>query len=150
MTGFCKVFLLGNLTRDPDMRTSHKGTAVCELGIAVNSDNRNDPPFFGQVVVFGKTAEACGRYLAKGSQILVEGRLKNEEWEDRQTGQKRSKTRIYADSVQFIGRNDNARQNAGSGQYSGYSAQAPAPQSYQGGAAGVEPQYAPPLPGADY
>lgn len=139
MTGFCKVFLLGNLTRDPDLRHTNSGTAVCELGIAVNSENRNDPPFFGQVVTFGKTAEACGHYLAKGSMILVEGRLKNEEWEDRQTGQKRSKTRIYADNVQFIGRNDKSQQNAASGQYSGYTAQSGA----------VDTQYAPPIPGTE-
>jgi single-strand DNA-binding protein len=102
--------------------------AVCELGVAVNFGRREDKPYFGQVVAFGKTADACRQYLSKGSQVFVEGKLQNDEWEDK-NGQKRTKTRIIADTVQFIGRNDNSRQNAQSGQYSGYSGySAPAPQ----------------------
>lgn len=147
MAGFLKVILLGNLTREPDHRLTPSGTAVCEFGVAVNSGRREDKPYFGQVVTFGKTADACREYLSKGSQVFVEGKLQNDEWEDRQTGQKRTKTRIIADLVQFISRNDNSRQNAQSGQYSGYSGySAPAPQPQQGYRGGVDPQYAPPPP----
>lgn len=145
MAGYLKLFLLGNLTREPDYRHTPTGTAVCEFGVAVNSGRQGDKPYFGQVVTFGKTADACRQYLSKGSQVFVEGKLQNDEWEDRQSGQKRTKTRIVAVIVQFIGRSDNSRQNAQSGQYSGYSAPAPQPsQGYRG----VDSQYAPPLPEA--
>lgn len=133
MAGYIKVILLGNLTRDPDFRGTPSGMTVCEFGVAVNSGRRDDKPYFGQVVTFGKTADACRQYLSKGSQVFVEGKLQNDEWEDRQTGQKRSKTRIVADSVQFIGRNDNTRQNAQSGRNTGNSAPV------------VDPQYGPPV-----
>ena len=144
MAGYLKVVLLGNLTREPDYRHTPSGMAVCEFGVAVNSGRREDKPYFGQVVTFGKTADACRDYLSKGSQVFVEGKLQNDEWEDR-NGQKCTKTRIIADTVQFIGRSDNTRQNAQSGQYSGYSGySAPAPQPSQGYRGGVDPQYAPP------
>jgi single-strand DNA-binding protein len=146
MAEYMKVILLGNLTREPDYRHTPSGMAVCEFGVAVNSGRQGDKPYFGQVVTFGKTADACRQYLSKGSQVFVEGKLQNDEWEDK-NGQKRSKTRIVADTVQFIGRSDNARQNAQSGQYSGYSGySAPAPQPQQGFRGGVDPQYAPPPP----
>lgn len=119
---FQKYICMGNLTREPELRYTPGGMAVCEFTVAVNSTRKEDGTYFGQVCVFGKTAEACQRYLVKGSSVLVEGKLKNDEWEDRQTGQKRSKTRIYADNVQFIGKSDNAPQNAHSGENSGYSA----------------------------
>ena len=137
--GFMKVILMGNLTREPDYRCTPNGVGICELGVAVNSARREDKPYFGQVVAFGKTADACRQYLSKGSQVLVEGKLQNDEWEGRD-GQKRTKTRIVADTVQFIGRSDNSHQNAPSGQNSGYSA----PQPERRG--GVDPNYAPPMP----
>ena len=113
--GYNRVILQGNLTKDPERRVTTSGMAVCEFTVAVNGTRKDDAPYFGAVVVFGNTAEACSRYLGKGSQVLVDGKLKNDEWEDRQTGQKRSKTRIIADSVQFIGERRNSRQNDVSG-----------------------------------
>lgn len=113
--GYNRVILQGNLTKEPELRYTPSGTAVCEFNVAVNSGRKDEPAYFGAVIAFGRNAEACGRYLAKGSQVLVEGKLKNDEWEDRQTGQKRSKTRIIADSVQFIGERNNSRQNDVSG-----------------------------------
>lgn len=146
MADYLKVIMLGRLTREPDYRCTSGGTGICELGVAVNSGRQGDKPYFGQVVTFGKTADACRQYLSKGSQVFVEGKLQNDEWEDK-NGQKRTKTRIIADTVQFIGRSDNTRQNAQSGQYSGYSGySAPAPQPQQGFRGGVDPQYAPPPP----
>ena len=102
--GYNRVILQGNLTKDPERRVTTSGMAVCEFTVAVNGTRKDDAPYFGAVVVFGNTAESCSRYLGKGSQVLVEGKLKNDEWEDRQTGQKRSKTRIIADSVQLSGK----------------------------------------------
>jgi single-strand DNA-binding protein len=122
MASFQKYICMGNLTRDPDYRTTPSGTGVCEFTVAVNSARREDGAFFGQVVAFGKTADACRQYLMKGSTVLVEGKLKNDEWEDRQTGQKRTKTRIVADTVQFIDQSNNSRQNAQSGANTGYQA----------------------------
>lgn len=133
MAAFQKVIILGNLTREPEMRHTNTGMAVCEFTVAVNGTRDGDEPYFGAVVVFGKTAEACSRYLGKGSPVLVEGKLKNDEWEDKKTGQKRTKTRIVADNVQFIDRSNNSRQSGQSGQNSGYTAQrnAPRPEARQ-------------------
>ena len=120
--GYNRVILQGNLTKDPERRVTTSGTIVCEFNVAVSSGKQNDPTYFGAVIVFGKTAEACNTFLSKGSPVLVEGKLKNDEWEDRQTGQKRSKTRIIADSVQFIGERHNSRQNDVSGSNIGITA----------------------------
>lgn len=124
MAGFQKFICMGNLTKDPDTRYTQSGMAVCEFTVAVNG-TKQDETFFGVVVVFGKTAEACRDYLAKGSTVLVEGKLKNEEWTDRE-GRKQHKTRIYGDQVQFIGRSQNPRQNGQSaGNSGGYSPEPP-------------------------
>lgn len=125
--GFQKFICMGNLTRDPEARHTAKGMAVTEFTVAVNGPRKEDEAYFGTVVTFGSTAEACARYLSKGSPVLVEGKLKNDEWEDKQTGQKRTKTRIVAEAVQFIGRSDNSRQSGQSDQNSGYTARRPSP-----------------------
>lgn len=104
-----KVIIVGNVTRDPDVRYTSKGTAVCDLGVAVNTkftgrDNEEarEEVYFAGVVVWGKMGEACGKYLTKGSGVLVEGRLKREEWTD-SNGVKKEKTKIVAERVQFLG-----------------------------------------------
>lgn len=117
MAGFQKFICMGNLTKDPDTRYTQSGMAVCEFSVAVNGARKDDDTFFGMVVVFGKAAEACRYYLAKGSSVLIEGKLKNEEWTDRE-GRKQHKTRIYADNVQFITRSEKPRQNEQPGGYS--------------------------------
>jgi single-strand DNA-binding protein len=118
-----KVFLMGNLTRDPELRYVPSGTAVANFTLAVNrpykdsSGEKKEDVSFIRIVVWGKMAEICGEYLAKGRPVLVEGRLKSRSWED-QSGQKRSALDVVAMNVQFLGskgqRQDTARQGAGS------------------------------------
>ena len=100
---FNKVILVGNLTRDPELRYTPSGTAVTNFGIATNRRWGEDKEevFFGEVNAWGKLAEICEQYLKKGSQCLVEGRLKTEQWE--YEGKKMSKTRIVADNIRFLG-----------------------------------------------
>jgi single-strand DNA-binding protein len=103
-----KVFLMGNLTRDPELRYVPSGAAVANFTVAVNrpykdsTGEKKEEVSFVRVVVWGKMAEICGEYLSKGRPVLVEGRLKSRSWED-QTGQKRSALEVVANSVQFIG-----------------------------------------------
>lgn len=109
-SSFNRVILVGNLTRDPEVRYTPKGTAIAKVGLAVNRTWRNEAgetkeeTTFVDIDIFGRTAETVGQYLRKGRQILVEGRLRMDTWDDKQTGQKRSKLTVVADSVQFLGR----------------------------------------------
>jgi single-strand DNA-binding protein len=103
-----KVFLAGNLTRDPEVRYIPSGTAVSDLRLAVNESYREsgssewkERTLFVDVVVWGRQAETAGEYLSKGSPVLVEGRLQLDEWETPQ-GEKRSKMRVRADRLQFL------------------------------------------------
>ena len=103
-----KVFLMGNLTRDPELRYTPGGAAVCEFGIAINrsfsSNNQTrEEVCFVDIVVWGKTGELCQRYLNKGSQALIEGRLQYDQWEDKTTGKRSSRLRVIAENVQFVG-----------------------------------------------
>ena len=106
MASLNNVVLLGNLTRDPEVRYTPSGTPVATLGVAVNNrmkqgDEWKDDPCFIDVVVFGKQAESCGEYLSKGQPVLIEGRLRYRTWEG-QDGQKRSKHEVVAQSVTFL------------------------------------------------
>ena len=107
MASFNRVILLGNMTRDPEVRYTPGGTAVCEVGLAVNDRRKGqdgewiEETTFIDVTLWGKTAETCGQYLSKGSPILVEGRLKLDTWE--QEGAKRSKLRVIAERMQMVG-----------------------------------------------
>jgi single-strand DNA-binding protein len=107
MASFNKVILLGNLTRDPELRYTNSGTAVCEFGLAVNrrfgGDAGRDEVCFVDIIVWDKQAESTGRILQKGSPALIEGRLQLDQWEDRETRQKRSRLRVVAERVQFVG-----------------------------------------------
>lgn len=134
MASLNKVFLLGNLTRDPDLRALPSGSAVCEFGIAVNrrymSSNGQEveEPCFVDIVVWGRSAESCKQYLEKGSQVMIEGRLQLDQWEDRNGGGKRSRLRVIAEQVQFL-----SRRPGGDGQQGGYG---DGGQSYGGGRQG--------------
>lgn len=98
---FNRVILVGNLTRDPEVRFTSEGTAVANFGIATNRKyGENEETFFGEITVWGKQGEACGQYLKKGSKALIDGRLTTESWE--KDGEKKSKTRIVADNVRFM------------------------------------------------
>lgn len=109
MASFNKVILVGNLTRDPELRYTAKGTAIAKLGVAVNrtwtseTGEKKEETTFVDVDVFGRTAENVGQYLRKGSPLLVEGRLRLDTWEDKQTNQKRSKLSVVAETIQFLG-----------------------------------------------
>lgn len=107
MANFNKVFLMGNLTRDPELRYTPQGTAVVNLGLAVNrffkdksGQNQKDTCFIN-VIVWGQMAEVCNQYLAKGRQILVEGRLQSRSWKDNE-GKNRTTIEVRADNVQFM------------------------------------------------
>lgn len=109
MASFNKVILMGNLTRDPELRYTPKGMAIAKFGIAVNrvwtneAGEKKEEVTFVDVDVFGRTAENVGQYMRKGRPILVEGRLKLDQWDDKQTGQKRSRLGVVAETVQFLG-----------------------------------------------
>jgi single-strand DNA-binding protein len=108
MASFNKVILAGNLTRDPELRYTPKGTAIAKLGLAVNRTWKNEAGetkeevTFVDVDAFGRQAEVIGQYLKKGRPILIEGRLKLDQWDDKQTGQKRSRLGVVLESFQFL------------------------------------------------
>jgi len=105
-----KVLLLGNLTREPDLRATPKGVSVAQFGLAVNRNYKTDDgesreeTTFIDLEAWGRQAELISRYLGKGSTCLVEGRLRLDAWEDKATGQKRSRLRVVAENVQFLDR----------------------------------------------
>ena len=107
MASYNRVLLMGNLTRNPEIRYTPSGTAVSDLGLAVNESFKNkagetvEQTCFVDVVVWGRQAETAAEYLQKGSSVFVEGRLQLDQWENQQ-GEKRSKLRVRADRVQFL------------------------------------------------
>src|ERR671937_873202 len=109
MASFNKVILLGNLTRDPEVRYTPKGSAVCDLGIVVNrvytteGGERREEVTFVDVVLWARLAEIAGEYLRKGRPVFIEGRLQMDSWDDKQTGQKRTKLRVVGESMQLLG-----------------------------------------------
>lgn len=123
-TASCQV--LGNLVREPDFRRTASGSPVCELTVAVNHRGANgqDEASFIEIVVWGKTAENCHQYLSKGSRVFVEGYLKQERWQDRNSGANRSKLRVAAEKVLFLS-NGNGKENKEQNQ------QTPTGQDYQ-------------------
>ena len=109
MANFNKVLLIGNLTRDPELRYTPAGTAVVNLRLAVNRryKDRNgefkDEACFLTVVVWNKQAETCNQYLKKGSSVFIEGLLQSRSWEDAASGKQRSVVEVRAERVQFLG-----------------------------------------------
>jgi single-strand DNA-binding protein len=109
MANLNKVMLMGNLTRDPEVRYTPKGTAVAELGLAINrvytADNneKREETTFVDVTLWGRTAEIAGEYLKKGRPVFIEGRLQLDTWDDKQTGQKRSKLKVVGEAMQLMG-----------------------------------------------
>ena len=104
---FNRVILIGNLTRDPELRYTPQGTSVCSFGLAVNEKRKKgeeweDKVNFIDITVFGKQADACGQYLAKGSQVLIDGKFEQQRWTT-DDGQKRSKIKVIAHQVKFFG-----------------------------------------------
>jgi single-strand DNA-binding protein len=125
-----KVFLMGNLTRDPELRRLTNGTAVTDLGLALNrtytgkDGEKREEVVFIDVTVWDRQAETCCQYLKKGRAVHVEGFLKMDSWDDKTTGEKRTKLKVQADRVQFLDRKDEA---GGGGMASDDEYAAPAP-----------------------
>jgi single-strand DNA-binding protein len=124
MASFNRVILVGNLTRDPELRYIPSGTAVSDITLAVNDrfkrgDQWVDEPVFVDVTLWGRTAEVANEYLSKGSPVLIEGRLKLDRWE--KDGQKHSKLRVTAEKMQMLGTKSGGggRTGGGSAQFAG-------------------------------
>lgn len=120
MASLNKTLLIGNLTRDVQVRFTPGGTATAELGLAVNrtwfdkqANQRREEVTFVDVVLWGKDAENAGEYLAKGRSVFIEGRLQLDSWDDKQTGQKRSKLRVVCESIQYLGAKPDGGQRQG-------------------------------------
>jgi single-strand DNA-binding protein len=135
MASFNRVVLVGNLTRDPELRYIPSGTAVSDIGLAVNDrvkrgDQWVDEATFIDITLWGRTAEIANEYLSKGSPVLIEGRLKLDRWE--KDGQKHSKLKVVGERLQMLGSREAGRGGGGGG--GGRS-------SGGGGGGGGEPQY---------
>lgn len=108
MASYNRVILLGNVTRDIELRYIASGMAVTDLGLAVNDRRKNangewvEETTFVDVTLWGRTAEVAGEYLSKGAPVFIEGRLKLDSWDDKQTGQKRSKLRVVGERMQLL------------------------------------------------
>ena len=118
MTSFNKVILLGNLTRDPEVRYTPNGIAVASFAIAVNrkykqGEETKEEVSYIDIVVFGKQAESCGQYISKGDSVLIDGRLQQRRWETE--GQKRNKIEVVAQSVNFMPKRSSTSPGGGHG-----------------------------------
>ncbi|HQZ30022.1 MAG TPA: single-stranded DNA-binding protein, partial [Verrucomicrobiales bacterium] len=109
MSSYNRVTLMGNLTRNPELRKTKTGTSVTELGLALNrvwsgeNGEKQEDVTFVDVTLWGRNAENAAQYLQKGRAVLIEGRLQLETWQDKQSGQDRSKLKVVADAIQFLG-----------------------------------------------
>lgn len=126
MASYNKVILVGNLTRDPEVKYTPKGTAITDIGLAVNrtystdSGEKREEVTFVDVTLWGRTAEIVGEYCKKGRPLLVEGRLQMDTWDDKATGQKRSKLKVVGENIQLLGsREGGPGGGGGGGEYEG-------------------------------
>lgn len=109
MANLNKVLLIGTLTRDPEIKYTPKGTAIADIGLAINrnyttdSGEKREEVTFVDVTLWGRVAEIVGEYCKKGRPLFVEGRLQLDTWDDKQTGQKRSKLKVVGDNIQLLG-----------------------------------------------
>jgi single-strand DNA-binding protein len=124
MASYNRVILVGNLTRDPEVRYTPGGTAVTEVGLAVNrtwydqkANEKREETTFVDVTLWGRQAEVAGEYLSKGRPVLIEGRLQLDTWDDRETGKKRSKLKVVGETMQMLGSRSEGG-GGGGGQYS--------------------------------
>jgi len=133
MASFNKVILIGNLTRDPELKYTPKGTAVAKIGLAVNrswkseTGEAREEVTFIDVDAFGRQAEVIGQYLKKGRPLMVEGRLRLDQWDDKTTGQKRSRLGVVLESFQFLDSGNKAGGGAEAGGGGEYASREPAP-----------------------
>ena len=109
MASLNRVLLIGNLTKGPELRYTPKGSAVCDVSLSVNrswkddAGNKQEEVTYVDVVLWGRLAELAGQYLAKGRPVFIEGRLQQESWDDKTTGQKRTRMKVVGESMQFLG-----------------------------------------------
>ena len=136
MANLNKVMLIGNLTRDPELRVTPKGTAICTFSLAVNrkfkdeSGGEREEVTYVDIEAWGKSGENISKYCTKGRPLFVEGRLRLDQWEDKTTKEKRSRMKVVCENFQFLG----------SGRADG------APGAASGGEGGEQPRYAAPAP----
>ncbi|MBL6754877.1 MAG: single-stranded DNA-binding protein [Planctomycetes bacterium] len=135
MASFNKVILMGNLTRDPELRYTASNMAICKVGMAVNrrvkdqqTDQWREEPTFVDVTIFGKRAEAFDKFHKKGASAFIDGELRFDQWEDKESGQKRSKLYVVANNWEFVG---GGRESGGGGGRDG---------GFDGGYGGQQPQ----------
>ena len=145
MSSFNRVILMGNLTRDPELRFTNNNMAICKFGLAVNrrfkdsaSGEWKEEPTFVDITIFGSRAEPFAKYHTKGKQAFIEGTLRMDTWEDKNGGGKRSKLYVVADNWEFVGAGGGARGEGGGGGFSGGPSSAPAGES---GASEREPEF---------
>ncbi len=129
MANLNKVMIIGNLTADPEVRTTPRGTSLTELRVAVSRSynsqaegERREETAFLDVTCWGRTGEIAAQYLSKGRPVFIEGRLQQDTWEDKQTGQRRSRIHIVAENLQLLGRPGDAQSGGGAqggGNYGG-------------------------------
>jgi single-strand DNA-binding protein len=127
MASFNRVILMGNLTRDPQVKYIPSGTAVAELGLAVNrtwfdknTNQKKEEVTFVDVTLWGRQAEIAGEYLSKGRSVLIEGRLQMDTWQDKETGQNRSKLKVVCDNMTMVGGRNEGGGSGGQGGGGGY------------------------------
>ncbi|HIG81683.1 MAG TPA: single-stranded DNA-binding protein [Verrucomicrobiales bacterium] len=136
MPNYNKVILMGNLTRDPEVKYTSGGTAIAKLGMAINrtwtnkEGQKQEETTFVDVDAFGRQAEVIGQYLKKGRPVMIEGRLKLDQWDDKQTGQKRSKLGVTLEGFQFLDSGGGGG-GAGGGGGGGYQSQSSGGGGYQ-------------------
>ena len=148
MANLNKVMLIGNLTRDPELRYTPKGTAVADISLAINrvwnneQNVRQEETIFVDVTLWGRQAELAQQYLSKGRCAYIEGRLQMDTWDDKETGKKRSKLKVVGETLQFM--------PDGKGAAAGSSQGGPPPQGHHQGhrPAPSQPRSAPPQQGA--
>jgi len=142
MPNLNKVQLMGNITRDPEVRYTPKGTAVTDISLAINrsfnSDDgeRREETTFVDITFWGRQAEVIGEYMKKGRPLYVEGRLQLDSWEDKTSGQQRSRLKVVGENFQFLGGREDGGGGGGGGQARSSSASSSSAQSYSGGGGG--------------
>ena len=133
MATFNKVVVMGNLTRDPELKSIGSGTSVCEVGLALNrkwtdkaTGEKKEEVSFVDVTMWGRTAEIAEQYLKKGSSVLIDGRLQQDRWEDKETGQGRSKVKIICERMTMVGSREQSDEMGGEQHYPGEGSSQPA------------------------
>ncbi len=152
MASLNKVMLIGNLTRDPEIKYTPKGTAIADIGLAVNrtystdSGEKREEVTFIDVTLWGRVAEIVGEYCKKGRPLFVEGRLQLDTWDDKQSGQKRSKLKVVGENIQLLGSREGGA--GGSGGAGGESSEGGRPEA-RSSSSFKKPASPPPRPAAD-